>query len=141
MDLDLSLPVGDYCSGYFKHTESSLAEFTLSKQKETKCMLLLQGVGGFLCLSSHRGETTVPTGGPRGTRITALLLRPSSPLFSLQCSWGSSNQCLGKAPHRDGEWLRDGHQFWFEPSQTLVGGGYKLVLHFRKATGNLFQGS
>lgn len=31
MDLDLSLPVGDSCSDYFKHTESSLAEFTFSK--------------------------------------------------------------------------------------------------------------
>lgn len=137
MDLDLRLLVGDSCSGYFKHIESSFAEFTFLSE-ESKYVLFLKGVGRFLCLSSHRGETAVPTGGPQGSCMAALL-RPSSPFFSLHCSWGSSNQCLGKAPHRVGEWLRDGHQFWLGPSQTLLGGGCKSVLHFRKTTDNLSQ--
>lgn len=85
--LDLSLLVADSCSGYFKHTESSLAEFTFSEGKKSKYVLFLKGVGGFFCLSRHRGDTLLLGGLPR--RLTAaLLLSPCSSPLSLHCSGG-----------------------------------------------------
>lgn len=59
VDLDLRLLVGDSCSGYFKHIESSFAEITFLSE-ESKYVLFLKGVGRFLCLSSHRGRPLSP---------------------------------------------------------------------------------
>jgi len=89
MDLDLSLLVGDSCLGYFKHIESSLAEFTFSKwKKKVQACAFPEGCWRiFLPLQTQRGDSVL-TGGPRRGLTAALLLSSGSSPFSPCCSRG-----------------------------------------------------